>query len=190
MNELIITMPTLAKRRIDLGEAEEAVIVEDTIIRTPSNLHFIEANTQEVDFHILLSLWVSLSFQAWRPPGQECALSPGFPEWTVASYGYSGLEQIFLSPVLPMAHPGPATTPTMAWEKEARDQCMPFRPCFPDGTQGKWGRLQQQGSWACGRAVFQNISLSYCHQQPCHISLNVFMQNQAVSVLKSVGIKM
>ena len=33
MNELIITMPTLAKRRIDLGEAEEAVIVEDTIIR-------------------------------------------------------------------------------------------------------------------------------------------------------------
>ena len=48
MNELIITMPTLAKRRIDLGEAEEAVIVEDTIIRTPSNLHFIEANTSEV----------------------------------------------------------------------------------------------------------------------------------------------
>ena len=48
MNELIITMPTLAKRRIDLGEAEEAVIVEDTIIRTPSHLHFIEANTSEV----------------------------------------------------------------------------------------------------------------------------------------------
>ena len=55
MNELIITIPTLAKRRIDLGEAEEAVIVEDTIIRTPSNLHFIEANTQEVDLHHLLN---------------------------------------------------------------------------------------------------------------------------------------
>lgn len=53
MNELIITMPTLAKRRIDLGEAEEAVIVEDTIIRTPSNLHFIEANTLEVDLNHL-----------------------------------------------------------------------------------------------------------------------------------------
>ena len=48
MNELIITMPTLAKR-FNLGEyAEEAVIVEDTIIRTPSHLHFIEANTSEV----------------------------------------------------------------------------------------------------------------------------------------------
>ena len=46
MNEIII-MPTMAKQRINLGEyAEEAVIVEDTIIRTPSNLHFIEANTQ------------------------------------------------------------------------------------------------------------------------------------------------
>ena len=48
MNEIIM-MPTLAKPRINLGEfAEEAVIVEDTIIRTPSHLHFIEANTSEV----------------------------------------------------------------------------------------------------------------------------------------------
>ena len=48
MNEIII-MPAVAKQRINLGQyAEEAVIVEDTIIRTPSNLHFIEANTNEV----------------------------------------------------------------------------------------------------------------------------------------------
>ena len=48
MNEIIM-MPTMAKQRINLGEfAEEAVIVEDTIIRTPSHLHFIEANTSEV----------------------------------------------------------------------------------------------------------------------------------------------
>ena len=41
-------MPTMAKR-FNLGEyAEEAVIVEDTIIRTPSHLHFIEANTSEI----------------------------------------------------------------------------------------------------------------------------------------------
>ena len=47
MNEIIM-MPTMAKR-FNLGEyAEEAVIVEDTIIRTPSHLHFIEANTSEV----------------------------------------------------------------------------------------------------------------------------------------------
>ena len=54
MNNLVI-MPT-EKRTLNLGEyAEEAVIVEDTIIRTPSNLHFIEANTQEVDLHHLLN---------------------------------------------------------------------------------------------------------------------------------------
>lgn len=48
MNEIIM-MPAVAKQRINLGQyAEEAVIVEDTIIRTPSNLHFIEANTNEV----------------------------------------------------------------------------------------------------------------------------------------------
>ena len=53
MNEIIM-MPTMAKQRINLGEyAEEAVIVEDTIIRTPSNLHFIEANTNEVTLHHL-----------------------------------------------------------------------------------------------------------------------------------------
>ena len=47
MNEIIM-MPTMAKR-FNLSEyAEEAVIVEDTIIRTPSHLHFIEANTSEV----------------------------------------------------------------------------------------------------------------------------------------------
>ena len=55
MNEIII-MPSMAKQRINLGEyAEEAVIVEDTIIRTPCNLHFIEANTQEVDLNHLLN---------------------------------------------------------------------------------------------------------------------------------------
>ena len=53
MNE-IITMPIVAKR-INLGEyAEEAVIVED-IIRTPSHLHFIEANTQEVTINHLVN---------------------------------------------------------------------------------------------------------------------------------------
>ena len=53
MNE-IITMPIVAKR-INLGEyAEEATIVED-IIRTPSHLHFIEANTQEVTINHLVN---------------------------------------------------------------------------------------------------------------------------------------
>ena len=48
MNEIIM-MPAVAKQRINLGQyAEEAVIIEDTIIRTPNNLHFIEANTNEV----------------------------------------------------------------------------------------------------------------------------------------------
>ena len=52
MNEIIM-MPT-PRQRINLGEyAEEAVIVEDTIIRTPSNLHFIEANTNIVDLQHL-----------------------------------------------------------------------------------------------------------------------------------------
>lgn len=52
MNEIIM-VPNLAKR-INLGEyAEEAVIVEDTIIWTPNNLHFIEANTSEVDLQHL-----------------------------------------------------------------------------------------------------------------------------------------
>ena len=62
MNELTITMPTLAKRRIDLGEAEEAVIIEDTIIRTPSNLHFIEANTSEVTLQHLRADCVTPTF--------------------------------------------------------------------------------------------------------------------------------
>ena len=53
MNE-IITMPIVAKR-INLGEyAEEATIVED-IVRTPSHLHFIEANTQEVTINHLVN---------------------------------------------------------------------------------------------------------------------------------------
>ena len=48
MNEIIM-LPTTSRRSLNLGEyAEEAVIVEDTIIRTPSHLHFIEANTSEV----------------------------------------------------------------------------------------------------------------------------------------------
>ena len=53
MNE-IITMPIGLAKRFNLGEyAEEAIIVEDTIIRTPKNLHFIEANTLEVDLQHL-----------------------------------------------------------------------------------------------------------------------------------------
>ena len=53
MNEIIM-MPVMAKRN-NLGEyAEEAVIVED-IIRTPKSLHFIEANTNEVDLHHLVN---------------------------------------------------------------------------------------------------------------------------------------
>ena len=55
MNE-IITMPTGLAKRFNLGEyAEEAIIVEDTIIRTPNNLHFIEANTNEVTLHHLMA---------------------------------------------------------------------------------------------------------------------------------------
>lgn len=55
MNEIIM-MPT-QRQRINLGEyAEEAtIVVEDTIIRTPSNLHFIEANTQEVTINHLVN---------------------------------------------------------------------------------------------------------------------------------------
>ena len=48
MNEIII-LPTTSRRSLNLNEfAEEATIVEDTIIHTPSHLHFIEANTSEV----------------------------------------------------------------------------------------------------------------------------------------------
>ena len=55
MNE-IITMPTGLAKRFNLGEyAEEAIIVEDTIIRTPNNLHFIEANTNEVTLQHLMT---------------------------------------------------------------------------------------------------------------------------------------
>ena len=53
MNEIIM-MPA-QRQRLNLGEfAEEAVIVED-IIRTPSHLHFIEANTQEVTINHLMN---------------------------------------------------------------------------------------------------------------------------------------
>lgn len=56
MNEIIMMPTGLAQRRFSLGEyAEEAVIVEDTIIRTPSNLHFIEANTNEVSLRHLVN---------------------------------------------------------------------------------------------------------------------------------------
>ena len=52
MNEIIM-MPTTMAKRINLGEyAEEAVIVED-VTRTPKTLHFIEANTLEVDLNHL-----------------------------------------------------------------------------------------------------------------------------------------
>jgi len=54
MNE-IITMPTGLAKRFNLSEyAEEATIVED-IVRTPSHLHFIEANTQEVTINHLMN---------------------------------------------------------------------------------------------------------------------------------------
>ena len=46
-------MPTTLAKRMNLGEyAEEAVIVED-VTRTPKTLHFIEANTLEVDLNHL-----------------------------------------------------------------------------------------------------------------------------------------
>ena len=52
MNEIIMMPITLAKR-INLGEyAEEATIVEE-VTRTPKTLHFIEANTFEVDLQHL-----------------------------------------------------------------------------------------------------------------------------------------
>jgi hypothetical protein len=52
MNEIIL-MPTTMAKRINLGEfAEEAVVVEE-ITRTPKTLHFIEANTLEVDLNHL-----------------------------------------------------------------------------------------------------------------------------------------
>ena len=61
MNEIIM-MPTMAKR-FNLSEyAEEAVIVEDTIIRTPSHLHFIEANTSEVTLQHLRADCVTPTF--------------------------------------------------------------------------------------------------------------------------------
>lgn len=52
MNEIIM-MPTTLAKRINLGEyAEEATIVEE-VTRTPKTLHFIEANTLEVDLQHL-----------------------------------------------------------------------------------------------------------------------------------------
>ena len=52
MNEIIM-MPTTLAKRINLGEyAEEATIVEE-VTRTPKILHFIEANTFEVDLQHL-----------------------------------------------------------------------------------------------------------------------------------------
>ena len=53
MNEIIM-MPTMGKR-FNLGEyAEEAIIVEDVLTRTPNHLHFIEANTNEVTLQHLV----------------------------------------------------------------------------------------------------------------------------------------
>ena len=52
MNEIIM-MPTTLAKRMNLGEyAEEATIVED-VTRTPKTLHFIEANTLDVDLNHL-----------------------------------------------------------------------------------------------------------------------------------------
>ena len=48
MNEIIM-LPSTSRRSLNLQQfAEDAFVVEDTIIRTTSNLHFIEANTNEV----------------------------------------------------------------------------------------------------------------------------------------------
>lgn len=53
MTDLIL-MPTAAQQRVFLNDyAEDAVIVEENIIRTPNHLHFIEANTDEVTLHHL-----------------------------------------------------------------------------------------------------------------------------------------
>ena len=53
MNEIIM-LPTTGRKSLNLQEfAEDAFVVEDTIIRTPNNLHFIEANTLEVDLNHL-----------------------------------------------------------------------------------------------------------------------------------------
>lgn len=52
MNEIIM-LPTTMAKRINLGKfAEEAVVVEE-VTRTPKTLHFIEANTLEVDLNHL-----------------------------------------------------------------------------------------------------------------------------------------
>ena len=53
MNEIIM-LPTTSRKSLNLQEfAEDAFVVEDTIIRTPNNLHFIEANTSEVTLNHL-----------------------------------------------------------------------------------------------------------------------------------------
>lgn len=55
MNE-IITMPTGLAKKFNLGEyAEEAIVVEDVVTRTPNHLHFIEANTNEVTLQHLVN---------------------------------------------------------------------------------------------------------------------------------------
>ena len=61
MNEIIM-MPTMAKR-FNLGEyAEEAIIVEDVVTRTPNHLHFIEANTNEVTLQHLVNDCITPTF--------------------------------------------------------------------------------------------------------------------------------
>ena len=58
----IIMMPTMAKR-FNLGEfAEEAIIVEDVVTRTPNHLHFIEANTNEVTLQHLVNDCITPTF--------------------------------------------------------------------------------------------------------------------------------
>jgi len=55
MNEIIM-LPTTSRKSLNLQEfAEDAFVVEDTIIRTPSNLHFIEANTNEATLQHLVN---------------------------------------------------------------------------------------------------------------------------------------
>ena len=73
MNEIIM-MPA-QRQRLNLGEfAEEAVIVED-IIRTPSHLHFIEANTQEVTINHLMNDCITPVFsKGQRTDYQSCPI--------------------------------------------------------------------------------------------------------------------
>ena len=52
MNEIIM-LPTTMAKRINLGEYAEVAVIVEEVTRTPKTLHFIEANTMEVDLNHL-----------------------------------------------------------------------------------------------------------------------------------------